>query len=146
MFRVRHLLPISPDLIERVERTALPGENVFGGLAPDERLRLGVVQQQIVVDRVLEVVDAGVATATDALCGDLGEEAFDQVHPGRACRSEMQLEAGMLVQPGLHLGRLVGRIVVENQMNVPRFFSPPSRCGAESSGTLWRGDTACIPR
>ncbi|WP_300580682.1 restriction endonuclease subunit S, partial [Marivita sp.] len=45
VFRVRHLLPISPDLVERIERAALPDENVLGGLAPDEGLRLGVVQQ-----------------------------------------------------------------------------------------------------
>jgi hypothetical protein len=38
VFRVRHLLPISPNL---VECAALAGEDVLGSLAPDERLRLG---------------------------------------------------------------------------------------------------------
>lgn len=37
----------------------------------------------------------------------------------------MQLEAGMLVQPGLHLGRLMGGVVVENQMDVARFLHGP---------------------
>jgi len=119
------LLPISSDMVERVECAVLAGEDVFGGFAPDEGLWLGVVLQQVVVDRVLEVVDAGVAAAADALCGDLGEEALDEVHPGRAGGCEMQLEAGMLFQPGLHLGRLVGRVVVENQMDVARFLHGP---------------------
>lgn len=55
------MLPISSDLVERIERAALPGENVLGGLAPDEGLRLGVMLQQIVVDRAFELIDAGVA-------------------------------------------------------------------------------------
>ena len=119
------MLPISPDLVERVECAALAREDVFGSLAPDEGLRLGVVLQQVVVDLVLEIVDAGVAAAADALCGDLGEEALDEVHPGRAGGREMQLEAGMLLQPGLHLGRLVGRVVVKNQMDVAGFLHGP---------------------
>jgi hypothetical protein len=44
VFRVRHLLPVSPDFIERIERierAALAGNDIFGGLAPDEGLRLG---------------------------------------------------------------------------------------------------------
>ena len=122
VFRVRHLLPISPDLVERVECATLSGEDVLGGFAPDEGLRLCVVLQQIVVDRVLEVIDAGVAAAANALGGDLGEEALDEVQPGRAGGCEMQLEAGMLFQPGLHLGRFVGGVVVENQMDVARFL------------------------
>ena len=76
------MLPISPDLVERVECAALAREDVFGSLAPDEGIRLVVVLQQVVVDLVLEIVDAGVAAAADALCGDLGEEALDEVHPG----------------------------------------------------------------
>lgn len=63
------MLPISPDLVERIECAALSGEDVFGALAPDEGLRLGVVLQQVVVDRVFEIVDAGVAAAPDvAIC------------------------------------------------------------------------------
>lgn len=119
------MLPISSDKVERVECAPLPGEDVFGGLAPDEGLRLGVVLQQVIVDCVLEVVDAGVAAAADALGGDLGEEALDEVHPGRACGREMQLEAGMLLQPGLHLGRLVGGVVVEHEMDVAGLLHRP---------------------
>ena len=79
------MLPISPDLVERIECAALAVEDVLGGFAPDEGLRLGVVLQQVVVDRVLEVVDADVAAAADALCGDL-----DEVHPSRACQADVE--------------------------------------------------------
>ena len=51
---------------------------------------------EVVVDRFLKIVDAGVAAASDALCGDLGEEALDEVQPGRAGGREMQLEARVL--------------------------------------------------
>lgn len=75
------MLPISSDFIECVKRAAFAGDDVFGGLAPDEGLRLGVVLQEVVVDRALEIVDAGVTATSDALCCDLGEEALDQIHP-----------------------------------------------------------------
>ena len=52
------MLPVSPDLVERVECAALAGKDVIGGLAPDEGLRLGVVHEQVVVDRAFEIVDA----------------------------------------------------------------------------------------
>jgi hypothetical protein len=61
--------PISPDLVERIECAALSGEDVCGALSPVEGLRLGVVIKQVVVDRVFELVGAGVAAAPDvAIC------------------------------------------------------------------------------
>ena len=45
------MLPISPDFIESVQGTAFPFEDVLGGLGPDERLRLGVVLHEVVIDR-----------------------------------------------------------------------------------------------
>lgn len=100
------MLPISPDVI--------------GGLAPDKGLRHCVVQQEVVVDRAFEIVDAGVAAMSDAFHGDLGEEALHGVQPGRAGWREVQLEARMFLQPGPHLGRLVGGIVVEDDVDVAR--------------------------
>ena len=115
-------VPVYPALVERVE---CAGDDVFRGLAPDEGLRLSVVLQQVVVGRAWEIIDAGVAAAADAICGDLGEEALDEVHAVRAGRCETQFEAGMLFQPGLHIGRLEGCLVVENQMVVARFLHGP---------------------
>lgn len=59
------MLPISHDLIERVECAELLGENVRSDLVLDVGLRLGVVHQQGVVSCGLKVVDAGLAAAVD---------------------------------------------------------------------------------
>ena len=61
MFRVGHLLPIAPDLVERIERAALAGEDVLGALAPDEGLRLGVVLQELCVNLGDEVWEGSVS-------------------------------------------------------------------------------------
>ncbi len=66
------------------------------------------------------LLDADVTASADALCGDLGKKAFDQVEPRRAGWREVQLEARVLRQPGLDLGRLVGGVVVEHEMHVAR--------------------------
>lgn len=78
------MLPISPDFIDGTKCAAFAGDDVIGSLAPDKGLRLCIVQQKVVVDGALEIVDAGVTATSDALRGDLGEEALDQVQPGRA--------------------------------------------------------------
>ena len=120
VLRVRRLLPVSPDFIEGVQRATLSSEDIVGRFGPGEGLRAGVVLEEVVVDRVLEIVDAGVAAAADLLCGDLGEEALDEVQPGRAGGREMQFEPRVLLQPRLHLGRFVGGIVVEHDVDVAR--------------------------
>ena len=60
--------------------------------------------RQIVIDRGLQVIDAGIAATSDAPRRDLGEEALHEVQPRRAGGREVQLEAGVLCQPGLHVG------------------------------------------
>ena len=70
------------------------------------------------MDRGLQCGDTLECTAADALAGNFGEEPLDEVHPGRAGRREVQLEARMPVEPSLHLGRLVRRGVVEHDVDV----------------------------
>ena len=74
------MLPISPDFIEGIKSAALAVNDVIGGLAPDKGLRLCLVQHKVVVDGALEIVDVRVTATSDALRGDLGEYALDQVH------------------------------------------------------------------
>lgn len=57
-------------------------------------------------------------TATNALVGDLGEGALDEVEPRRRCRREVELNPRMPVEPGFDLGRLVSGVVVEHQVQV----------------------------
>ena len=80
--------------------------------------------RQIVIDRSLKVIDAGIAAAPDTPRCDLGKKPFDQVQPSGAGGREMQLEAHVLLKPGLHLRRLVGGIVVQDHMDIaPRWHS-----------------------
>ena len=73
------------------------------------------MQRQIVVEGVSQIVDAGIAAAPDVLRGDLGKGPFDLVQPWCAGGRKGQLEARVLLQPGLHVGRLVGGVDVEDQ-------------------------------
>jgi len=56
--------------------------------------------------------------ATNRLVGDLAEPALDEVEPRTRGRREVQMEAGVLREPVLHVGVLVGRVVVEDQMDL----------------------------
>lgn len=53
----------------------------------------------------------------------------------------MQLETGMLSQPGLHLRRLVDGVAIENQVDVARFLHSPVDAAQEAQelfGTVTR--------
>ena len=106
------------DSFEHVEGSALFGEDGIGGLGPHEGFGLGIVLIEVVMDRVLEVGHAGEGAAPDAPGGDLGEDALDEVEPGCTGRREVQLDARVLGEPRLHLGRLVRSVVVEHEMDV----------------------------
>ena len=56
------------------------------------------------------------AATADRLSGDLGEPVFDLIEPGTAGRNDVQLEARMRHEPAAHGGSLVGRVVVEHQV------------------------------
>ena len=88
---------------ESLEGASLFLEDDLGRLRPHERLGIGVVMQEIVVDGGLERGDAHERAAADALSRDLGEEALDEVQPRGAGRREVELEAGVLFEPSLHV-------------------------------------------
>lgn len=119
------MLPISKEVIEGIQGSAFSGENVVGGLGRDEGLWPGDVLPEAVADRGVEVVDAGASAAADAVGCELGLEAFDRIEPGRAGGREMQLEARVFLQPGLHLGGFVGGMIVEHDVGVARLEDWP---------------------
>ncbi len=76
-------------------------QDVGGFSRPDEGLGVGVVLSDVSFNGLDQLVDIRKATASDLLLSDVSKEALDHVEPGRAGRSEMNMEAGMLLQPGL---------------------------------------------
>src|SRR3977135_1683443 len=93
------------------------GEDLFGGGGPEEWFRVVVVHAEVVLDRGYQVGDAVEGAAADGFGGDVGEEAFDQVEPGGRGWGEVQVEAGVLGQPGLDVGMAVGAVVVDDHVD-----------------------------
>lgn len=56
--------------------------------------------------------------ALDLLLGEHGKPAFDQIEPGAARGSEVQMKAGALGQPAMNQRGFVSSIVVQNQMDL----------------------------
>jgi hypothetical protein len=94
----------------------------IGGLGgPYEGLWLGIVELQVGFDCGLEFGDAAEDAAADGVAGDQTEESFDQIDPGSRCRGEVEVEAGVALEPSIDLGVLVGCVVVDvaNRVVVP---------------------------
>ena len=77
-------------------------KNDIDGLCPNQGFWRGIVFGEIVIDGGLQLGDALEDAAPDALACDLGEEALDEVQPGRRSRNEVQFEAWMPLQPRLN--------------------------------------------
>jgi len=84
---------------------------------PDEGPGVDVCLGEEAVDGGLEVDDGSEDATFEAPAGELGKIAFDGVEPARRGRCEMEDEAGMATEPGVHLGMLVGGVVVEDDVD-----------------------------
>ena len=69
-------------LFEGVSRAGDLCEDFFGGFGPDERLGVGIVVFEVVVNGSFEFGDGGEDAATDALLSNQAEEALDLIEPG----------------------------------------------------------------
>ena len=56
-------------------------DDVIRGFGPDERLRIGIVVFDVIVDGAFQFRHAGKYPSADPLCGDLSEPALNQVQP-----------------------------------------------------------------
>ena len=59
---------------------------------------------------------SGKYAPAQALTGQVAEEAFNHIEPGGGGGREMDVEAGVFLQPLLDLGMLVGGVIVTDQM------------------------------
>src|SRR5260370_2873362 len=78
--------------------------------SPLEGLRFGVALGEPDLDGSLQISDALEHAAADCLARDFGEQPFDELDPGRGCWPEVQLEARVISEPGLHLLGLRGLV------------------------------------
>src|SRR5215471_17681362 len=93
-------------------------QDLVGGFGPGERPGIFVPGSDPVPDVVLQGLHGGVDAAADQLVGEQAEPAFDLVHPGRAGGGEVDVEPGAAGQPGLDLGRVVGGVVIADEVHV----------------------------
>src|SRR5215210_43591 len=68
------------------------GQDLIGTLGPDERLRIGLVGVDELLDGRFELGDTAERAATDLLHGELGEPAFDEAEPRAIGRGEVDVE------------------------------------------------------
>jgi hypothetical protein len=77
-----------------------------------------VAEGDVVQDRGFQGAGTAVHAPPELFLGEQGEPPFHEVDPRGADRREMHLEARPLRQPAANRGSLVGRVVVENEVDV----------------------------
>src|ERR1039458_1748629 len=86
----------------------------FGG--PDKGLGVLVVMSDVGLDGVNQLGNAMEDATANALSAEVPKESFDHIQPGSTGGGEVHLHTGMTLQPALHFGMLVGRIVIRYDM------------------------------
>jgi hypothetical protein len=77
-----------------------------------------VVILRVAVDFSDEVLDAFEASAADGLLSNESEPALDLIDPGGVSGRVVDMESWSCRQPEAHLGVLVGRVVVDDEVDV----------------------------
>ena len=90
--------------------------DVIGRFCPDERVGVLVVVLDVLLDRGFKFGDTAEAASTDALVGNIGKPAFDEVKPGRGGGNEVKVEAWVLGQPIANFLLLMRRVVIDDTM------------------------------
>ena len=68
-----------------------------------------------------ELPDRGMNTSTEPLSGELGKPALDLINPGRRSRREVHMIMRPAGKPRFDLRRLVGGIVIHDNMDIEPF-------------------------
>ena len=88
------------------------------GLGPHERLGIVVVQFEVLADGLFELSGRSMRAAADVVLRQRGEPALDLVEPRRRGRGEVNVESRVAGEPGLDRRRLVGGVVVHDEMDI----------------------------
>jgi len=75
-----------------------------------------VSEINVVVNGLYEFSHAVNGQASDLPCGDLAEEPFDEIQSRGGGGEEVEVDATLAFQPVLHLGVLVGGVVVQDEV------------------------------
>lgn len=105
------------DLVGRIQRLVPSfggGDDVVGIGLPDERLGVPIVGVDESVEGGLQGDERGEDAAFEPPFGEHGEEGLDCVELGTRRGCEVKHPARMAGEPLLHLGLLVGAVVVED--------------------------------
>src|SRR5688572_8015093 len=94
------------------------GQDLVRRLRPHKWFGCRIAERDVGENGRLEGARAPVGPAFDLFGGQEGEPAFDEIKPGTTGRSEVEMEAGPASQPAVNHGRLVGAIVIENQVHI----------------------------
>jgi len=97
------------------------GEDLICRFDPAVGFWIFVVSVDERFDIGFEVADRSMDTALDFLSRQICKPAFDLIDPRRGRRGEVDMVAWMSRQPGFDLRRLMGGVVVHDDMNVKLF-------------------------
>lgn len=115
---VRSLSRSGVNVVSLPREASNTGEDLIGCLGPDVGLGLLVSCVEELLDGILELSDAAVTSSSDLLVCELGEESLDLVDPRGVGRREVNMKPRVFGEPIADGRRLVGAVVVHDQMNV----------------------------
>ena len=115
---VRNIMHLCGDGRERLPGPVHLLQNLRGRLRPDERPGVLVVGLDVLLQARFEVGDGVEDAAADPLLRQRAEEALDQVQPRGARRDEVEVHTLRAPGPLPDLAVLVGRVVVEDDVDL----------------------------
>src|SRR6478609_1088935 len=95
-----------------------PGDDLVGGLGPDERVLAVVPAGDEGTDLDHQVAHRGEAATADGLALDDAEPDLDQVQPGSGGRGEVDADPRVRCQPVADLDAFVRGVVVHHQVQL----------------------------
>ena len=87
-------------------------------LGPHKRFRVLIIYLNEFFDSGNQLWNTCEDTSADSLACEFSEPSLHKIQPRRARRCEMQVEAGMVLEPCFHIRVFMSAIVVKDQMEI----------------------------